>query len=306
MEVSSHAIEQQRVAALVFAGGIFSNITHDHLDYHKTFDAYIKAKKKFFDNLPKDAFAVTNIDDKRGKVMLQNCKARKFTYSLTSMADFRAKVKDDSLEGLQMEVDGIDTWFQLIGDFNAYNLLAVYAASILLGEEKEQVLQELSAVKPAKGRFDRVGLPENKTGIIDYAHTPDALENVLKTINNIRKKQNELITIVGCGGDRDATKRPVMAKTAYQLSNKLIITSDNPRFENPDQIIQDMLTGLSKEEQSDTLVIPDRREAIKKALQLSKPNNIILIAGKGHENYQEIKGVRHHFDDKEVLLEFTN
>ena len=304
MEVSSHAIEQNRVTALTFAGGIFSNITHEHLDYHKTFDDYIKVKKTLFDNLPKNSFALTNIDDKRGNVMLQNCKAHKYTYALKSMADFKARLLECSFEGLQLEIDTKQVWFQLIGNFNAYNILSVYATAVLLGEVPENVLTALSAIRQAKGRFDQLHLRNNITAIIDYAHTPDALKNVLKTINNIRKKNNQLITIIGCGGNRDATKRPLMTKIAYNLSDQLIITSDNPRFEDPEKIIQDMLMGLDKNDKLNTKIILDREKAINQAIQLSKPNNIILIAGKGHEDYQEIKGIRHHFDDKEMLLEY--
>ncbi|MEQ9304316.1 MAG: UDP-N-acetylmuramoyl-L-alanyl-D-glutamate--2,6-diaminopimelate ligase, partial [Marinoscillum sp.] len=306
MEVSSHALVQNRTRGLDFAGGVFTNISHDHLDYHETFDEYIKAKKLLFDGLSKEAFALVNVDDKRGHVMLQNTKADKNTYSLKSMADFKARILHNTLQGLELDVDGISAWFKLIGDFNAYNLLGVYATAVLLEEEKEHVLTSLSQMDGARGRFEQVINPNDILAIVDYAHTPDALENVLKTVDNLRTRQETLITVVGCGGNRDKGKRPEMARIAAMFSNKVILTSDNPRDEDPAQILTDMMAGVPKVDQKKTMVIVDRREAIRTACNLANPKDIILVAGKGHETYQEIKGVRNHFDDKEVLNEMLN
>lgn len=303
MEASSHAIVQERIAGLKLAGAVFTNISHDHLDYHKTFDEYIKAKKKLFDELPKDAFALVNSDDKRGMVMLQNCKANHQTFALKSPSDFKAKIISNTLEGLELDINGKLVWFRLIGAFNAYNLLGVLGTAILLGEDEEEVLTTLSSIRGAKGRFDRISIG-GITAIVDYAHTPDALDNVLKTINGVRTGGEQLITVVGCGGNRDKTKRPIMAKMAVQESDKAILTSDNPRFEDPEEILKDMQAGVGPTERRKTLTIVDRKEAIRTACMLSQPGDIILVAGKGHEDYQEIKGVKHHFDDAEVVTEF--
>ncbi|GMQ28109.1 UDP-N-acetylmuramoyl-L-alanyl-D-glutamate--2,6-diaminopimelate ligase [Algoriphagus confluentis] len=305
MEASSHAIVQERIAGLKLAGAVFTNISHDHLDYHGTFDEYIKAKKKLFDELPKDSFALVNADDKRGLVMLQNCKATHQTFALKSAADFKAKILSNTLEGLELDINGKSIWFRLIGAFNAYNLLAVYGVAVLLGEEEEEVLRELSVIRGAKGRFDRIS-KGGVTAIVDYAHTPDALENVLKTINQVRTGNEQLITVVGCGGNRDKTKRPSMAKIAVKESDKVILTSDNPRFEDPMDILRDMQAGIGPSEMRKTLTIEDRKEAIKTAVMLCQKGDIILIAGKGHEDYQEIKGVKHHFDDAETVTEILN
>jgi len=302
MEVSSHALQQERVAGIHFVGALFTNITHDHLDYHKTFDNYIKAKKKLFDNLTDKAFALVNKDDRRAMVMVQNCSAKIRTFSLRSMADFKAKMLDNSFEGLLLEIENREIWFRLIGDFNASNLLAVYATAIMLGEEAEKTLTNLSAIGPAKGRFDQI-VSEKIRAIVDYCHTPDALENVLKTIVSLRKNDEQIITVVGCGGDRDKDKRPKMATIAAKLSEKVVLTSDNPRTEDPEQIIKDMEAGLNTTQKSQVLSITDRKEAIKTACMLAGKGDIVLVAGKGHENYQEINGVRHHFDDREVLEE---
>lgn len=305
METSSHAIHQHRVTGLKYAGGIFSNITHDHLDYHKTFDEYIRVKKTFFDSLPSSAFAISNADDKRGTVMLQNTLARKYYYSLRTVADFKGKILDNSLSGLLMTINDIEVHFRLIGEFNAYNLLAVYGAAICLGEDKQEVLTALSMLTGAEGRFEYIISPKEKIiAIVDYAHTPDALLNVLATIKKLRKGFEQVFTVVGCGGDRDKTKRPVMAEVACEHSDKAILTSDNPRTEDPAQIIKDMENGLSAAYKRKYISIVDRREAIKTAITLAKPEDVILVAGKGHEKYQEIKGVRNHFDDKEVVKEF--
>src|ERR1700712_1875706 len=302
MEVSSHAVVQHRIGGLQFSGGIFTNLTHDHLDYHKTFDNYLKAKKAFFDGLPKSAFALTNIDDKNGNIMLQNTKATKKSYALKSMADFKAKILENQFGGLLLQIDGEEVWFKMVGSFNAYNLLAVYGAAILLEQDKTRVLTSLSKLHGAEGRFDYVISPNKIIGIVDYAHTPDAVQNVLSTIHDIRKGTEKVITIIGCGGDRDKTKRPVMAKVACQWSDKVILTSDNPRSEDPAQIIKEMEAGVDAEARKKTISIADRHEAIKTACHLASPGDIILVAGKGHEKYQEIKGVRNHFDDKEELL----
>ena len=303
MECSSHAIHQKRIAGLQFTGALFSNITHDHLDYHKTFDEYIKVKKKFFDDLPSTAFAITNADDKRGMVMLQNTNAKKYAYSLKTMADFKGKILDNALTGLQMIVNEIEVHFRLIGEFNAYNLMAVYGAALCLGEDKYQVLTALSMLTGAEGRFDYLISKQQIIGIIDYAHTPDALENVLSTIKKLRKGYEQIITVVGCGGDRDKTKRPIMAQTACNLSDKVILTSDNPRSEEISAILKDMETGLDSAAKRKYISISDRKEAIKTAVSLAKEEDIILIAGKGHEKYQDIKGTKYPFDDKAVLLE---
>jgi len=303
IEASSHAIVQNRIAGLNFAGGIFTNITHDHLDYHKTFEEYIKAKKLFFDHLPSSAFALVNVDDKRGMVMLQNTKADKKTFALKTAADFKAKIKSNTFHGLELEIDNQDVWFKQIGSFNAYNLLGIYGAAILLGEKKEDVLAEMSTLDSARGRFEQVISQHHTTAIVDYAHTPDALKNVLETIQDIRQGNEQVITIVGCGGNRDATKRPIMADIACKLSDRVIITSDNPRDEDPEQIIQEMQKGVAITDRKKVLAILDRKEAIKTACTLANPNDIILVAGKGHETYQEVKGVKHPFDDKLIVKE---
>jgi len=306
MEVSSHAVVQHRIEGLTFVGGVFSNITHDHLDFHKTFDNYIKAKKGFFDSLPKHAFALTNADDKNGLVMLQNTKATRKSYALKQMADFKAKIIENSFSGLNLEIDQLEVFFKMVGAFNAYNLLAVFGTAILLGEDKMNVLTVLSELSGAEGRFDYVANNQKVIGIVDYAHTPDAVQNVLSTIANIRKGTEQVITVIGCGGDRDTAKRPVMAQVACDWSDKVILTSDNPRTEDPNTILKDMEAGVSPTNRRKTLTITDRREAIKTACHLAKPGDIILVAGKGHEKYQEINGVRYHFDDKEILTEQLN
>ncbi len=304
MEVSSHAVHQRRIAGLQFAGALFSNISHDHLDYHKTFDEYIKAKKAFFDGLPASAFAITNIDDKRGAVMLQNTAARKLSYSLRTMADFKGKILENGLTGLVMTINDQEVHFRLIGEFNAYNLLAVYGAAVSLAQNKHEVLQCLSNITGAEGRFDySVSAKEKVIAIVDYAHTPDALINVLATIKKLRHGNEQVITVVGCGGDRDKTKRPVMGEVACEHSDKVIFTSDNPRSEEPEQILKDMEEGLSVTARRKYVAIADRRQAIKTAIAMAGPEDIVLVAGKGHEKYQEIKGVKHHFDDKEVVTE---
>jgi UDP-N-acetylmuramoyl-L-alanyl-D-glutamate--2,6-diaminopimelate ligase len=301
MEVSSHAIEQERIAGLKFTGALFTNITHDHLDYHKTFENYIKAKKKFFDDLSSDAFALVNADDKRGMVMLQNTKAKKYSFGLKKMVDFKGKIITNSIEGLELEIGNKNVWFKMIGDFNAYNLLGVYGAAILLEKESDEVLTHLSSLKGAPGRFELVSPGSKFTAIVDYAHTPDALKNVLDTIAQFRTGQEQVITVVGCGGNRDKTKRPLMASIACKLSDKIVLTSDNPRDEEPMDIIHDMQTGILPTEARKTLVIADREEAIKTACMMAKAKDIVLVAGKGHETYQEIKGVKHPFDDREVV-----
>ena len=305
MEVSSHAVVQHRITGVTFTGAIFSNITHDHLDFHGTFDNYIKAKKGFFDALPKTAFALINIDDRRGGVMVQNTKASINTYSLETLATVKGRIVSDSIYGLQMEINNQDIHFQLIGTFNAYNLMAIYGAAILLGEDSNEVLVEMSGLKTAPGRFEQiVSMIDQKVGIVDYAHTPNALENVLKTINQIKEGNQQVITVVGCGGNRDATKRPMMAKIACELSNKVILTSDNPRNEDPAEILEQMRKGIPPIDFKKTLIIEDRKEAIFLAVRkLAKEGDIILVAGKGHENYQEIKGIKYNFDDKKALAE---
>jgi UDP-N-acetylmuramoyl-L-alanyl-D-glutamate--2,6-diaminopimelate ligase len=301
MEVSSHAVAQHRIEGLKFSGGIFSNLTHDHLDYHKTFDSYLKAKKAFFDTLPKSAFALTNADDKNGSVMLQNTKAHKKTYGLKNMADYKARIIENQFEGLLLSIDNEEVWFKLVGTFNAYNLMAVFAAAMLLEQDKAKVLVSLSKLSGAEGRFDYMASPNGIIGIVDYAHTPDAVQNVLSTVHNVRKGKEKVITIIGCGGDRDKAKRPVMARVACEWSDKVILTSDNPRSEDPAQIIKDMEEGVDPAFKRNTLSIVDRREAIKTACHLAHPGDIIVLAGKGHEKYQDVKGVKSHFDDKEEL-----
>jgi UDP-N-acetylmuramoyl-L-alanyl-D-glutamate--2,6-diaminopimelate ligase len=306
IEVSSHAVDQERIAGLRFEGAIFTNITHDHLDYHKTFENYIKAKKKFFDELTADAFALVNADDKRGMVMLQNTKARKRSFGLKKMVDFKGKIITNSIEGLELEIGNKSVWFKLIGDFNAYNLLAVYGAAVVLGADSDEVLTHLSAMQGAAGRFELIRPGSKITAIVDYAHTPDALKNVLETIAHFRTGTEQVITVVGCGGNRDKTKRPLMASIACRFSDKVVITSDNPRDEDPMQIIREMQSGIGPSESRKTLVMADREEAIKTAVMLAKAKDIVLVAGKGHEAYQEIKGVKHPFDDKEVLERMLN
>lgn len=301
MEVSSHAVHQQRIAGLQFMGAVFTNITHDHLDYHKTFEAYLEAKKTFFDNLSSTAFALSNLDDKNGATMILSTKASKFTYAIHSPASFKGKIIENQLSGLVMLVNDIEVHCRLIGTFNAYNLLAVYGTAIQLGEKSTEVLTVLSALTGAEGRFDYIMSHKNIIGIIDYAHTPDALENVLTTIAKLKKGDQEVITVVGCGGDRDKAKRPIMAQVACDLSNKVFFTSDNPRSEDPEQIIKDMEEGLTSAAKRKYISITSRNEAIKAAVNFAKSGDIILIAGKGHEKYQEIKGVRQAFDDKKVL-----
>ena len=303
MEVSSHAIVQHRITGLSFRGGIFTNLTHDHLDYHKTFDAYLKAKKSFFDDLPGSTFALINKDDRNGKMMVQNTKASISTYSMQSMADFHCRILENQFQGLHLSMDGMDCWFRLIGSFNAYNLLAVYATAVLLGEERQQVLTLLSLCEPVDGRFNYLRTPDEIVAIVDYAHTPDALQNVLGTIHSIRTRKEKIITVVGAGGNRDVAKRPIMAKIACNLSDRVILTSDNPRFEEPEAILDDMKKGIEPQFAKKVLVIVNRKEAIKTACALAHAGDIILVAGKGHETYQEIKGVRYPFDDKMVLKE---
>lgn len=303
MEVSSHATIQERIAGLTFSGGVFSNISHDHLDFHKTFDEYIKAKKYFFDQLSKSAFALTNADDKRGAVMLQNTNAYKKSYALLTMADFKGKVIENQFSGLHLNIDNLEVWFKMIGSFNAYNILAVYGTAVLLEQDKMKVLTILSALDGAEGRFEYIVGANGTIGIVDYAHTPDALKNVLQTIHNIRQGDEKIISIVGCGGDRDKTKRPIMAEVACKLSDKVILTSDNPRTEDPSTIIKEMEVGVSITNRAKTISIVDRREAIKTACHLAQAGDIILLAGKGHEKYQEIAGVKYPFDDKKVLKE---
>jgi UDP-N-acetylmuramoyl-L-alanyl-D-glutamate--2,6-diaminopimelate ligase len=303
MEVSSHGIHQKRTAALQFAGGIFTNLSHDHLDYHNTFAEYRDVKKSFFDYLPKSAFAITNCDDKNGVVMLQNTKAKKITYALKSYADYKAQILENQLSGLLLKINDNEVWVKLIGSFNAYNLLAIFGVAVELGIEKVEALRLLSELESVSGRFQFIVSDSKITAIVDYAHTPDALENVLQTIEDIRTKNEQLITVVGCGGDRDKTKRPVMANIAATLSDKAIFTADNPRTENPEIIIQEMEQGVEPQNFKKTISILDRKQAIKTACQLANPNDIILIAGKGHETYQEINGVKYDFDDLEIVTE---
>ena len=306
MEVSSHSIAQQRISGLKFAGGIFTNLTRDHLDYHKTVENYLKAKKKFFDDMPKNAFSLTNLDDKNGLVMTQNTRSRVYTYSLRSLSDFKGKVLESHFEGMLLDFNNHELAVRFIGKFNASNLLAVFGAAVLLGKKEEDVLVALSTLHPVTGRFDSIRSPKGITAIVDYAHTPDALVNVLNAIHDVLAGRGKVITVVGAGGNRDKGKRPIMAKESARLSDRVIITSDNPRFEEPQDIINDMLAGLDKDDLEKTISITDRKYAIKTACLLAQPGDVILVAGKGHENYQEIKGVKHHFDDKEVLKEIMN
>ncbi|MGQ1890896.1 UDP-N-acetylmuramoyl-L-alanyl-D-glutamate--2,6-diaminopimelate ligase [Thermophagus sp. OGC60D27] len=304
MEVSSHAIDQKRIEGLSFKGGIFTNITHEHLDYHKTFDEYIRVKKSFFDNLPESAFALTNLDDKHGRVIVQNTVAEKKSFSLREMASYRAKIVENSFEGMQLSIDGEEFWTPFVGRFNASNLLAVYGAGCELGWDKQDLLVAMSSLKPVSGRFEIIRSAGGITGIVDYAHTPDALRNVLEAINKIRRPGQSLITVVGAGGNRDTTKRPVMASEAVKNSSKVILTSDNPRNEDPKTIIDQMMEGVSFAERIKVLTIPDRREAIRTACSIARSGDIVLVAGKGHETYQEVNGRRSHFDDREVIKEF--
>ncbi len=306
MEVSSHAVTQQRIAGLRFAGGIFSNITHDHLDFHGTFANYIKAKKKFFDDLDRFAFALTNIDDKNGQVMLQNTFAHRKTYGLHQMADFKAKILESHFDGMLLQIDQHELWVKLVGHFNAYNLLAVYGAAILLEQETMKVLTALSEIAGAEGRFENLKAKNGVVAIVDYAHTPDAVENVLETINELRQAGQQVFTVLGCGGDRDRTKRPEMAEVACRLSDKVILTSDNPRSEDPAAIIKEMEAGVPADKKKNVFSITDRREAIRAAFHLAQEGDVILVAGKGHEKYQEINGVKNHFDDKEELIKIFN
>ncbi|MDU1892061.1 MAG: UDP-N-acetylmuramoyl-L-alanyl-D-glutamate--2,6-diaminopimelate ligase [Dysgonomonas sp.] len=306
MEVSSHAIHQKRISGLKYVGGIFTNITQDHLDYHKTMAEYLKAKKMFFDNLPETAFALTNVDDKNGLVMLQNTKAKKCTYSVHSLADFKARIIEKHFDGTSIDINGKEVQVQFVGVFNVYNLLAVYGATVLLGQDPEKALLVLSTLKPVSGRFETMRSPEQYTAIVDYAHTPDALTNVLEAIHEVLEGNGRVITVVGCGGNRDKTKRPIMAREAVRLSDQVILTSDNPRYEEPQAIINDMADGLNSQQMKKTLLIVDRAQAIKTACTLAKQGDVVLIAGKGHEDYQDIKGVKYHFDDKEVVRDIFN
>ena len=301
MEVSSHAIAQKRISGLRFAGGIFTNLTRDHLDYHKTVDNYLRAKKKFFDDMPRNAFSLVNLDDKNGMVMVQNTRSQVHTYSLRSLCDFKGRILESHFEGMLLDFNNHEVAVHFIGRFNAYNLLAVFGAAVLLGRKEEEVLVGLSTLYPVAGRFESIRSPKGYTAIVDYAHTPDALVNVLTAIHGVLEGRGKVITVVGAGGNRDKGKRPMMAKEAARLSDRLIITSDNPRFEEPQDIINDMLAGLNAQDMEKTLSIADRREAIRTACMLAQKGDVILVAGKGHEDYQEIKGVKHHFDDKEEL-----
>lgn len=304
MEVSSHSVDQKRISGLNFDGGIFTNLTRDHLDYHKTVDAYLKAKKGFFDQLPKSAFALTNLDDKSGMVMLQNTAARKLTYSLRSLADFKGRILEKLFEGTLLEVNGTEVMVHFVGKFNAYNLLAVYGAAVALGEDPNEVLLQISTLHPVSGRFETIRSDKGFTAIVDYAHTPDALTNVLNAIHEVLSDKGRVITVVGAGGNRDKGKRPLMAKESVKYSEQVILTSDNPRFEEPDAIIDDMTAGLDNNEMKKVLCITDRKQAIKTAVMMANAGDVILIAGKGHEDYQDVKGVKHHFDDREVVKEF--
>lgn len=306
MEVSSHSVAQKRIGGLKFRGGIFTNLTRDHLDYHKTVENYRDAKKGFFDGLDKDAFAVTNLDDKNGMIMVQNTKAKVTTYSLRAMADFKCKILEQSFEGMYLDINNREVAVSFIGKFNASNLLAVYGAAVMLGKEPEEVLVILSTLHSVNGRFDAVRSKEGVTAIVDYAHTPDALVNVLTAIHGVLEGKGEVITVVGAGGNRDKGKRPIMAQESVKQSDKVIITSDNPRFEEPQDIINDMLAGLTADDMKKVLSIVDRKEAIRTACMIAKPGDVILVAGKGHENYQDVKGVKHHFDDKEIIKEIFN
>jgi len=301
MEVSSHAVDQKRISGIDFDGGVFTNLTRDHLDYHLTVENYLKAKKTFFDNLPATAFALINLDDKSGEVMLQNTNARKLTYSLRTLADFKGKIVESHLDGMEMDIDGRDVYTHFVGRFNAYNLLAVYGTAVALGQDREETLVALSSLKPVAGRFETIRSARGVTAIVDYAHTPDALENVLTGISEVLDSQGKIITVVGAGGNRDKGKRPLMARAAVRQSDRLILTSDNPRFEEPDDIIADMHAGLDAAEKDRTLCITDRRQAIRTAIALAQKGDVILVAGKGHEDYQDVKGVKHHFDDREEI-----
>ena len=306
MEVSSHAVVQNRIAGIRFSGGVFTNLTHDHLDFHKTFDAYLAAKKRFFDNLPAEAFALTNTDDRNGLVMVQNTKASVKTLAVKRSADFHCKIIENHFDGLLLRINNQEVWCRLVGNFNAYNLLSIYATAISLGVQPAECLTELSRLEAVDGRFQYIKSPQGVVGIVDYAHTPDALSNVIGTINAIRGGNGKLITVVGAGGDRDKTKRPLMAAIAVENSSLTILTSDNPRSENPEDILNDMRAGIPPDKARHCLVISDRREAIRTACTMAAKDDIILVAGKGHETYQEIKGVKHHFDDREILTEFFN
>ena len=306
MEVSSHAVHQMRIKGITFAGGVFTNITRDHLDYHKTFDEYIRVKKTFFDMLESDAFALVNEDDRNGAVMVQNSKASKHTFSVKSFSDFKCKIIESHFEGTQLNICGADVWVNFIGEFNAYNLLAVYSTAILLGQEKQEILAKLSTLYPVAGRFQQFVSPKGIIGIVDYAHTPDALSNVLDAIRGLRTGNEQVITVVGCGGDRDPGKRPIMGRIAAEMSDRVIITADNPRSEDPLLIAEAMRAGVLPTHTARVLSIIDRREAIRTAVMLAQSGDIVLIAGKGHENYQIVKGIKSHFDDKEVLTETFN
>ncbi len=306
MEVSSHSVVQHRISGLSFTGGIFSNLTHDHLDYHKTFDEYLKAKQLFFTSLSSNSFALTNVDDKNGIIMVQNSKANIKTYSLHSMADYRGKVLESHFDGSKLLIDGTEVWTKFIGEFNAYNLMAVYSTAVLLGENKTDILRIISTLDSVPGRFEYIRSRTGVTAIVDYAHTPDGLDNVLRSINQIRSGVEQLITVVGAGGDRDRTKRPIMARITAEQSTRVILTSDNPRSEDPEVIIEEMVAGVTIDLRKKVMVIPNRKEAIKTACMFAQKGDIILVAGKGHENYQEIKGIKYHFDDKEVINEFFN
>ncbi len=306
MEVSSHAIAQKRISGLKFAGGIFTNLTRDHLDYHKTVENYLKAKKKFFDDMPKDAFSLVNLDDRNGLVMTQNTRSKVYTYSLRSLSDFKGRVLESHFEGMLLDFNNKEIAVRFIGKFNASNLLAVFGAAVLLGKKEEEVLVALSTLHPVSGRFESIRSPQGFTAIVDYAHTPDALVNVLNAIHGVLEGKGKVITVIGAGGNRDKGKRPIMAKEAVRNSDRVIITSDNPRFEDPQEIINDMLAGLDTEDRKKTISIVDRKEAIRTACMLVEKGDVVLVAGKGHENYQEIKGVKHHFDDKEILISCFN
>lgn len=306
MEVSSHAIAQKRISGLKFAGGIFTNLTRDHLDYHKTVENYLKAKKKFFDDMPKDAFSLVNLDDRNGLVMTQNTRSKVYTYSLRSLSDFKGRVLESHFEGMLLDFNNKEIAVRFIGKFNASNLLAVFGATVLLGKKEEEVLVALSTLHPVSGRFESIRSPQGFTAIVDYAHTPDALVNVLNAIHGVLEGEGKVITVIGAGGNRDKGKRPIMAKEAARNSDRVIITSDNPRFEDPQEIINDMLAGLDTEDRKKTISIVDRKEAIRTACMLVEKGDVVLVAGKGHENYQEIKGVKHHFDDKEILISCFN
>ena len=303
MEASSHAIAQKRISGLRFAGGIFTNLTRDHIDYHKTMENYLKAKKKFFDDMPKNAFCLTNLDDKNGLVMTQNTRAKVATYSLRSLSDFKGRILESHFDGMLLDFNNRELFVQFIGRFNASNLLAVFGTAALLGKKEEEVLIALSTLRPVAGRFDSMRSPNGYTAIVDYAHTPDALVNVLNAIHEVLEGKGKVITVVGAGGNRDKGKRPIMAKESARLSDRVVITSDNPRFEEPQDIINDMLAGLDADDRKKTISIADRREAIRTACMLAEPGDVVLVAGKGHENYQEVKGIKHHFDDKEIIKE---